>query len=177
MLFEFTEYSQLKKNKLMEIYRQGNLETADRLYPHVADRRFALRLAERDFIDFLAREFFRPGCSYMVLVVDDVWLSALRLTLVEEGLYYIEALETRPDRRREGNAVRLLRAVITVLSHRGPFILRDCVSKENLPSLRTHRKAGFTVYSDVGYDYLSREHKPHCYGLEYRFTPEREAEP
>lgn len=168
MLLEFTELSHLDKNKLMQVYREGNLQHADSLYPHLVDRRFALKLAERDFIDYLARYFLRPGRAYMVQTEDGVWLSALRLSRVYPELYYIEALETRPDRRREGHAVRLLTNVIALLQSRGPFVLRDCVSKTNLASLSAHKKAGFTEYCDPGFDYLAKETHQGSMGMEYR---------
>ncbi len=168
MLLEFTELSHLDKNKLMQVYLEGNRINADSLYPHLTDRRFALKLAERDFIDYLSRYFLRPGRAYMVQAEDGVWLSALRLSRVYPELYYIEALETRPDRRGEGHAAQLLKNVVTLLKTRGPFVLRDCVSKSNTPSIRAHQKAGFTVYCEPGFDYLAKESHSGSMGMEYR---------
>ena len=51
----------------------------------------------------------------------------------------------------------------------GPFRLCDCVSKKNLPSLKTHEKCGFRIVSEEGYDYLLEETDDRDFGLEYRY--------
>lgn len=48
-------------------------------------------------------------------------------------------------------------------------MLCDCVSKRNIPSLKTHEKCGFKIVSDNGYDYLEKESNEYCFGLEYRY--------
>ena len=107
-------------------------------------------------------EFFsQSGSEYWVLESDGVWVSALRLSRIEKGLYYLEALETRPDCRRQGHAARLLDGVIDELKKAGPFRICDCISKRNTASIRTHEKCGFIIVSEAGYDYLLNESDDH----------------
>ena len=94
-------------------------------------------------------------------------VSALRLTELSPGDYYLEALSTHPDFRRQGCAARLLEAVLTELKKEGPFRLRDCVGKKNMPSLGVHEKCGFRIAAQDGTDYLSGEVNERCYGMEY----------
>ena len=95
-------------------------------------------------------------------------VSALRLNELQPGLYYLEALETRPGYRRRGYAARLLQAVIAHLKDRGPVRICDCVSKGNEPSIRTHLVCGFSIVSEIGHDYLRNTDDPYDYGFEYR---------
>ena len=103
--------------------------------------------------------------------------SALRTSRVERGLYYLEALETRPDSRGRGFASRLLTGVQESLKREGPFRLCDCVGKGNSASLKTHASCGFRIVSEAGYDYLRKETDPLDYGLEYRYGDEAARQP
>ena len=98
--------------------------------------------------------------------MDDVWVSALRTCKIQEGLYYLEALETRPDHRRKGYGSILLSSVADSLKGDDPFRLCSCVSKKNIASLKTHEKSGFQIVSKEGYDYLQKEADDHDFGLE-----------
>ena len=91
-----------------------------------------------------------------------MWVSALRICRIPEGPYYLEALETRPDRRRQGYGVRLLSEVLDAMKAEGPFRLCDCVGKKNAASLKAHEKCGFRIVSEKGCDYRD-------FGLEYRY--------
>ena len=170
MLHRITEYSQLDERKLMDLYVEGNLENTAYFYPDEQDKKKAVRQVEQGFLAFLRNNFFAvPGSVYWVLEENGVWVSALRTTQLRYGLYYAEALETRPDCRRKGCAYRLLNEVTDELRKDSPFSLLDCVDKENTPSLGVHKKAGFRIVSDKGFDYLSGEENPYDYGLEYRW--------
>ncbi|MBO4915691.1 MAG: GNAT family N-acetyltransferase [Oscillospiraceae bacterium] len=171
MLYRFEALEQLDKRKLMDLYAEGNEDNAAYFYPDVADRAQAVGMAERDFIRYLETDFFSaPGRIFWVLEEDGVWVSALRLSLIREGLYYLEALETHPGYRRHGYAARLLREVIAKLKLLGPFRICDCVSKENDASLRTHKACGFVIASDPAVNYLSGETCDWEYGLEFSYS-------
>ena len=60
-------------------------------------------------------------------------------------------------------------SVISVLKKNGPFKICDCVSKKNIASLETHKKCGFKIVSEKGFDYLQNEEDDRDYGLEYCF--------
>ena len=173
MLYHLTEYKQINPRLLMDLYAEGNEENAKDAMEENQNLPFetALAQAEEGFLAFLRETFFsRPGSSYWIWEEAGIYLSALRLSTIEPGFYYLEALETHPDYRRRGYAAGLLRAVIAELKKEGPFRICDCVHKKNLPSLATHLACGFTVASEAGIDYLyGGEVKDWSYGMEYRY--------
>ena len=128
-------------------------------------------MVEAGFLDFLENVFFAdPGSTYWILEENGLYLSALRTSRIEPGLYYIEALETHPAHRRQGFAERLLTGVEDALKQEGPFRLCSCVSKKNEASRKTHLKCGFRIVSDAGWDYLRGEADERDHGMEYRWT-------
>lgn len=166
-------FAQLDLEKLMTVYGESNEENIDYFYPGAADRGHALRQVEAGFLDYLRSDFFtREGCSYWVLEEDGVWLSAVRLYPIREGLYYLEALETHPAHRRQGCASRLLRALIRELQTRGSFRLCDCVGAHNLASRKAHESCGFRVAAETGHDYLRDAPDEGTVGMEYVFEPD-----
>ena len=168
MLLKITEYGGVDARKLMDVYAESNYENTDYFFPETDDKDLAVRKVEEGFLTFLEQEFFRlPGSVYWVLEENGVWVSALRTSRIRPGLFYLEALETRPDQRRKGCAGRLLTGVLEAMKQDGGFRLCDCVGKKNAASLRTHEKCGFRVVSDAGYDYLRGEADERDYGLEY----------
>ena len=169
MLIKATNYSDLDPEKLMAVYAESNYENTDYFFPDEADKEAAVRKVEAGFLDFLQNEFFvQAEVAYWILEKNGVWVSALRTCQIQEGLYYLEALETRPDQRRQGAASSLLAGVTEALKKDGPFRLCDCVSKKNTASLKTHEKCGFEIVSEAGYDYLLKKSDDHDFGLEYR---------
>ena len=168
MLIRITEYQKIDPGKLMDVYSESNYENTDYFFPDETDKEVAVQRVEAGFLDFLKNDFFnKAGAAYWILEINDVWVSALRTCKIQEGLYYLEALETRPDYRRKGYAALLLSSVADSLKENGPFRLCCCVSKKNTASLKAHEKSGFQVVSDEGYDYLNREADNHDFGLEY----------
>lgn len=170
MLYKITSSDQINKRKLMDLYYEGNLENTDYFYPEISDKKQALEKVEKDFLHFIDTVFFSStGNSYWVLEEQGVWISALRINKVDNTLYYLEALETHPNFRRQGYASSLLNRVIEELKKQGPFKLCDCVSKKNTASVETHRKCGFTIVSDAGINYLSGEADESEYGMQYSY--------
>lgn len=172
MLIRITEYGDLDKRKLMDIYSESNYENTDYFFPEEPDKEKAVRQVEAGFLDFLKNDFFsKPEAAVWVYEENGTWFSALRTCRVSD-VYYLEALETRPDQRRKGYAALLLSAVADAMKKEGPFRLYDCVSKRNTASLKTHEKCGFRIVSEEGYDYLLEEADDHDYGLEYCYPDE-----
>lgn len=170
MLLKITRYDDLDTRALMDVYAESNLENTDCFYPGETDKSAAVRKVEDGFLQFLRTQFFsREGSVYWILGENAVWVSACRISAVRPGLFYLEALETRPDCREQGCASRLLAGVLEELKRDGPFRLCDCVGKRNTASLKTHETCGFTIVSEAGFDYLREEADERCYGLEYRF--------
>lgn len=168
MLYRFDSLEQLDFRRLMDLYAGGNEDNAEYFYPDIADRAQAIAMAERDFLNYLRDSFFSvSGRTYWVLEDGGIWVSALRLSELDGGVYYLEALETHPAHRRHGYASRLLREVIAELTSHGPFRICDCVSKENTASLKTHESCGFVIASDPAVNYLSGETCDWEYGMEF----------
>ncbi len=171
-LLRFDRMEALDFPKLMEIYRESNLENVPYFFPEETDPERGLRQVEAGFRDYLERDFFASaGNRYYVLADGARWVSAIRLYPVPEGVgaWYAEALETAPDCRRRGCARKLLELLCYELAKEGPFELTDSVSKRNTPSLAFHESAGFTVFQEDAVSPLDGETNPRCYGLRYRF--------
>ncbi len=134
MLYIAKSLNDLDFRALMDIYEEGNAEKGDILQ------------AEQDFYQYLRQVFFKTeGAYYCLWQVDGIFVSALRLEPFMDGLL-LEALETAPGKRRMGYATALIQAV---LSHTGAEKIYAHVHKRNLPSLKTHRKCGFEIVSEV----------------------------
>ena len=173
MILKITSYCNLDERKLMDVYAESNFENTDYFFPDETDKDVAVRKVEEGFCTFLKEEFFsREGNAYWILEENGVWVSALRLNSINDGLYYLEALETKPDCRKLGYGTKLLKSVIEELGKAGPFCICDCVSKKNTASVRTHEKCRFRIVSDKGFDYLQNEADDHDYGFEYSYPGE-----
>ncbi len=169
-VLSFTSFGQLDPAKLMAVYAESNEDNIDYFYPGAADHVQALRQVEEGFLAYLRDDFFSvPGNSCWVLERCGRWLSALRLYPVREGLYYLEALETRPDCRRQGCASLLLHALTDELKTRGPFRLCDCVGLRNIASRRTHERCGFRAVGEPGFDWLRGEPDEGTVGMVYEY--------
>lgn len=170
LLHRIADYKELDGQKLMEVYRESNTDNIEYFYPDMTDKVQALKMVEARFLNFVQNEFFaRKGSEYCVLEKGAVWVSALRLSRIERGLYYIEALETHPAFRRYGYAAQLINRVIDVLKPTGSFRLCDCVSRTNEASLKTHLKCGFKIVPGPAFDYLRKENEENHYGMQYLF--------
>ena len=150
MLYIARRLKDLDFRQLMDIYEEGNLENAAELWPEEPQGQ-QLLLAEQSFHQYLRECFFSTeGALYCVWVENDRYVSALRLDTYQDGLL-LEALETKPDQRRKGYAVELVKAV---LSEVGDTKIYSHVGKRNSASLKTHEKCGFrrilehAVYAD-----------------------------
>lgn len=139
MLIVAQKMKELSFGKLMEVYREGNLENGQENWPDEPAYR-QIALAEQDFYQYLQQVFFRTeGARYLIWEENGRYISALRLEPYQDGLL-LEALETLPQMRKMGYAGKLVLAAlesvkaVPVYSH---------VSKKNIPSLRTHEKCGF----------------------------------
>lgn len=173
MIVKISDYRKIDQRKLMDVYSESNLENTDYFYPDETNKEAAVSKVEAGFLCFLKDDFFRYAeAAYWVLEEDGVWISALRTCETQPGLYYLEALETRPDHRQRGYGAFLLSGVLEEMKANGPFRLCDCVGKKNTASLKTHEKCGFRIVSDKGYDYLHEETDDHDFGLEYRYLGE-----
>lgn len=134
-----------EKRKLMDIYLQSNKENIKNFYPKLNNDVLGLKQIEEDFCNYLENEFFKiNGNKCYVLVLNDNWISALRLSKLD-NFYWIEALETNPEYRNKGYAQKLLLKTINYLKREGNFIIKDEVYINNIVSLNTHLKCNFQI--------------------------------
>lgn len=139
------------------------------------DKREALAKVERDYLSYIKNAFFSSeGNAYVIYESENIWLSALRLYRLQEGFYYIEALETHPQYRRKGYGARLLVGLVDVLKEQGSFRLCDCVGKKNFASLSVHKRCGFEITDEVGHNYLNDETDDRRYSLQYVYQCSKE---
>lgn len=141
---------ELDFSALMEVYIEGNRENGGDLYPDLSEGQRILR-AEQDFHQYLRECFFpTPGAVYCVWEAEGCYVSALRLEPYQDGLL-LEALETAPDRRRQGYALRLMEAA---LGRFGAEKIYSHISRRNSASIGLHAYCGFhkildhCVYAD-----------------------------
>ena len=170
MMIKITEYQELDTRKLMDVYAEGNYENTEYFFPDEEDKSIAVQKVEAGFLNFLKNDFFsKSDAIYWILDIDGIWVSALRTCMIQDDLYYMEALETRPDCRRKGYEATLLSGVVEAFKENGSFRLCSCVSKRNVASLKTHEKCGFRIVSEEGYNYLSGEADNNNFGMEYSY--------
>ena len=166
-LIEFCDMNESDMVRLVHvIYAEANLENAQWRRPGLADYTQAVQAEEGFFIDFLRAFMQKEQNRYYVLECGEQWVSALRLTRIDD-FYYLEALETAPEHRQKGFASQLIQQVVRLLRQRGPVILRSNVDKENRPSLATHRRCGFVIEEQNGVNYLTGERSKFVYGMRY----------
>ena len=171
-LLRFERFDDLDFPKLMELYRESNLENIPYFFPEETDRQRGLRAVEAGFRDYLEHGFFEePGNRYYVLSDGERWASAIRLSPIpeRERAWYAEALETAPALRRQGYGRKLMELLCFSLAQGGPFELTDSVGKRNTASLAFHESLGFTVWQDPSRSPLDGEINERSLGLGYRF--------
>lgn len=135
--------------QLMDIYIEGNLENGADRWPELSEAE-RLPKAEAGFRNYLETGFFTlENARYCIWAVEGRYVSALRLEPYRDGLL-LEALETKPDCRRQGYARDLIQAVKAAV----PGKIYSQISKRNTASLAVHAKCGFqriaeeAVYTD-----------------------------
>ena len=147
MLITVNRLEKLSFGALMEIYLEANREHGMELAPEEPEDR-QIQLSEQDFYAYLHDGFFtQKGAMYCIWEENGRYISALRLEPFRDGLL-LEALETAPEQRRRGYAVRLIQAVQKMLEEQGSVRIYSHVDKKNAASLKTHARCGFEVYLD-----------------------------
>ena len=147
MLRVAKKLNQLSFGALMEVYLDANRDQGAVLAPGEPEAR-QIQVAEERLYSYLHDDFFtHPGAFYCVWEESGKYVSALRLEPYRDGLL-LEALETAPDQRGRGYAVRLIQAVQQCLSEQGSIRIYSHVDKKNGPSRKTHLRCGFRIHRD-----------------------------
>lgn len=149
-----------------EIYAEGNRINAKWRNPELENLTEAIKEEETSFMNFLKAFMSTAQNSYYILEIGGQWVSALRLTRIED-FYYLEALETAEEHRKKGYAAKLILKVIALLKKQGQVIIRSNVAKTNPASLATHKKCGFTIEEGNGTNHLTGQQRDSVYGMLY----------
>ncbi len=148
MLYLVSCMDELPFASLMKIYREGNRENGDELYPELSAQGRLFR-AEQDFCCYLREDFFRvKGSFYAIWKAQGEFVSALRMEPYRDG-YLLEALETAPGYRRRGYGKSLICAVLSEMSQQGKLPVYSHIRKGNIPSEKTHKICGFRIWKDT----------------------------
>ena len=169
MVFKISNPNEIDCEKLMSVYEESNRENAAVFYPQITNEAEAIKAVEIEYCRYIKEEFLNGGNIYYVLEENGKWVCALRLYLIRERFYYLEALETMPKLRNKGYATGLFTEMINELKTSGKFTIYDCVSKKNISSLCAHKKCGFKIIDENGFDHVQNEIDDGCYGLEYSY--------
>ena len=140
--------SQLNTEELMKVYHESNIVNGKRFFPDLSCEK-QLLCAEDNFISYIRDDFFKTrGAFYVVRLQEGKYCAALRMEPYKSGLL-LEALETRPDMRRQGHAYCLMKEALAYASQLKCNVVYSHVHKRNIPSLRVHIKAGFHRVSET----------------------------
>lgn len=165
MLLVFETMQEDEMLRLVQsVYPEGCLDNARWNHPDCGDLTEAIWEQEQGFVGFLKEFLAEERNRYFVWEEDGQWVSALRLTKLPE-CEYLEALETAPVHRKKGYGEKLIRAVVDALRQDGSVVIRDNVSKKNLPSLAIHKKCGFIIEEENGTNYLDGTQSDRVYGM------------
>ena len=144
MLKLFYKLRELDFEQLMAVYEEGNRENAEEFFPDDTPT-VQMERAKQSFEEYLREDFFRvSGALYAVWEENGEYVSALRLEPYEDG-WLLEALETKPIKRRKGYAAKLI-AAATEQIPKGPIYSH--VGKRNAASMAVHLKCGFKKILD-----------------------------
>ena len=101
-----------------------------------------------DYEGFL-REFIRkPGQLILVEADGDDWVSALRAIEYRPSVWFMEAVETAPDRRGQGFGRRLLNHSVERLLSLGAQRIECIIHPDNTASQCLHASCGFVPTDD-----------------------------
>ena len=140
MIITARRLSELDFPKLMEVYEEENRREGGRLLPGKDWQTQKEQIHEEARL-YLRDVFFRQKeAAVYVLAEDGIYLSALRLEAYRDGVL-LQSLETRPDRRRQGHADRLIRQVLAMLP--GGTRVYSHVDRRNGASEGVHLGCGF----------------------------------
>lgn len=144
MLSVYKKLHQLRFGELMEVYRESVAENGEEFYPHLSANEQIIQ-AQQDFYAYLQQGFFtKETDTYCIWEENGRYICALRLESYQDGLL-LEALETRPEYRKQGYAQKLITEVQRLI---GKEKIYSHISHKNTASLAVHQKCGFEKIQD-----------------------------
>lgn len=159
MLQIITSPKQLDFSQILQVYRQSLQKSGAENYSQL-DENCQLIEAEQDFYFYLLEFLKEPETYCFVWNMAGKYASVLRVEPYRDGVL-IEGLETCPHLRKQGYAKKLLNSVLAYLNGNGTCSVYAHISKDNIPSQKTHLSCGFcsvadyAAYIDGSVDYKS----------------------
>lgn len=95
------------------------------------------------YIFFLKSFIENPKHLIIVEQSEKTWVSGLRAIETEEGKWFLEAVETKPEERRRGYGKELLEHAVAYLRKVGMNEVSCTIAENNLKSQELHKKCGF----------------------------------
>ena len=123
--------------KLFGIYQESMEENLQNGYYSSTNEMFA------DYEVFLKDFISKPNQLVIVENQNNMWVSGLRAIETKARHWHIEAVETRPDSRRNGYGKTLLNQTLEYLATLGMKTADCSIAKNNIASQILHKKCGF----------------------------------
>ena len=140
MLIEIKEIDAAAVDRLFAVYAESMADLSENF-----DSADEMRAGYGSFL----REFIRePGQSVLVETDGDQWVSALRAIESRPGVWFVEAVETAPDRRGQGFGRRLLNHTMERLLSLGAKRIECIIHPDNTASQRLHAACRFVPTDD-----------------------------
>lgn len=141
MLRIIRSISELNVGSLMQVYAESNQNFGCLNYPHESEN-MRILMAEQDLYNYINLFFQEPSAVYAVWDCSGTYKAALRIEPYNDG-FLLNALETAPTARRQGNATNLIRALLKWLPSQKISKLYSHVDKTNRASISVHEMCGF----------------------------------
>lgn len=150
-----------------EVYVETCYELAERKCSSDTEISYAIDKEKEYYAKYLEQYFEGDNNFYYVLEHNDKWISAARVSKTKD-YYYLEALETNPDCRRKGYGIYLLQEIIKNLEKNEEIILKCNVGKYNRASIELHKKCGYIIDKENGFDFTTNEERTDVYAMCYK---------
>lgn len=144
MLKEIRDISELTVSRLFSLYS----ESMSDLQKHFSS---AAEMAQ-SYAAFLTEFVSSPDRLILIEEANGEWVSGLRAIQSAKGQWFLEAVETKPDCRKQGYGKMLLTDTISHLNTMGMYQITCQISKGNIPSQRLHSAVGFTATNEPSVD-------------------------
>jgi len=144
MLIEIKEINESAVCQLFDLYAESmrNMQSQFHSYDE-------MKQAYTQFLhDFLAS----PNQLILVETIDGEWVSGLRTIETSKGCWFIEAVETKPDRRERGYGKRLIQDTISYLRQKGMCQITCQIARKNVRSQLLHTSCGFVATQEPSID-------------------------
>lgn len=138
--------NELNFYQLTKVYEESLQRDGEAFYSHLSKEQRRIH-AEQDFYFFMKSFLWDRNSVCAVWMVDECYISALRLEPYRDGVL-LTGLETIPESRGKGFAKKLMIAASDYLRTQGITHVYSHVGKNNAISLSAHKAVGFELLLD-----------------------------